>query len=985
MSLPTKVTNRAEGNSYIGNTGMTFVAQTGFAIRTGFYITNSGNYGVSMGVEDVSYPRNEGFFEFLSGVNEPVSIPAGSTSFIEFDFYAAKQNYNTGAIIGTIDLGFTSDADGFKDDTYYSGPQPVGVIRNYLTGLAAGYVVATGPTAQPASVEFVPSHPSGFLVLTGQYDDKGQTVNSLHWQHPSAGYYFEKYKIQVAEENTNSWSDLQTIEFERKEKTFIDAGNTINGFYYGTPTGLNETKTYAHKTSDFNKDFYYRIRGEHYDQFDTSSPALVSQTDWVYGYPVADIQQDITNIDILTGLVSGSSTLPVGGDPSSIIKSPVGSRSALGIYFENNESNINLYNKFEQELDSRGLDRSYFTPSNNNYNFTGVHFILPEGYVVGSNNITNAGIETGDRIEDAGQSEIKTHLYLNSNSIVAGRGGNGGDSGEIIIEDFKLHKDITSNEGMEVPQIRFKIEHEGTKGTNGTAAIKITNNNSSLFKIIAHQDAKIYGGGGGGGGGDSTFWFDAIKNMQYYYVGMQGANHSMYLIDDNFDGIIYSANLEYRFDQAYEPNEAIYYSANSVKGKTFGGAGGGGQGFFSLGGKLLGLTDKPNPSARGNIAGYGLGNSLSFNKRMGEGGNGGAFGEDGERAPTIELEHSYIRSLNLQGRNNDTKGFEGGKAGYAIDASDNPNYTVSNFRSNLFFIKKGKNIDKIKGFVAYWDAQDLTAGNLGTWNSNLYNLDITQPTITPGSTPPVVKNSSMDKFNGNKYVLWTGSSMSAQFNNIIDNSNSLLLGNDIVGFDIFYNMLPANPATSNSNQFNRNGHKKESYIFHTWSDIGDQKQFRSFFYDSRGFIVENLGIDEEVVSFTDTNYQNNALQEPSTSFVYNVSASLINKGVISYKTYYNKLLLHDSIFRNKNISFIDNPVLGAYNSSTQKMAFAISDIIIFNRRLNINERESVSSFLSEKNRVVKTIVNSSITASTIGQKNNLLDLNGFAGYVSLNS
>jgi len=197
-------------------------------------------------------------------------------------------------------------------------------------------------------------------------------------------------------------------------------------------------------------------------------------------------------------------------------------------------------------------------------------------------------------------------------------------------------------------------------------------------------------------------------------------------------------------------------------------------------------------------------------------------------------------------------------------------------------------------------------------------------------------------------------------------------------------MLPANPDGS-SNQFNNNGHRKESYIFHTWSDIGDQNQFRSFFYDSRGFIVENLGIDEAVVYFTDTNYQNNALQEPSTSFVYNVSASLINKGVISYKTYYNKLLLHDSVFRNRNISFIDNPVLGAYNSSTQKMAFAISDIIIFNRRLNINERKSVSSFLSEKNRVVKTIVNSNITANTIGQKNNLLDLNGFAGYVSLNS
>lgn len=1018
MSLPTTVTQRAEGNVYVGNTGMTVVAQTGFAIRTGFYITNSGNFGVNMSVEDISTPPNEGIFDFVSGVNEEVTIPAGSTKFIEFDFYAVKENYNTGAISGIVDLSFISERDGFADDTSYSGPQPRGVIRNYITGLAAGYVDVTGPVVKPnpAYPEFVPLHPSGFLVLTGEYTAKGKPINKLHWEHPAKDYYFEKYEIQVAEANTQnaSWTSLQTIEFERIEKTFVANGTTVNGFYYGTPTGLNSTKTYTHETDSFNENYYYRIRGEHYDQFDTSSPALVSVTDWVYGYPVGDLKEEITNNDILTGLVSGSTTLPAGGSPTGVIRCPVGDRQAIEIYLKNNETNVNLKSKFDAELTYREIDTSYFKNGDSNHNFTGVHFILPENYIVGSVGVPNtsqayegypyggietvAAIQTGDRIEDSGGTEIKTNLYLKENSIVAGRGGNGGDSGFINISDVGLYivneNAIKNGSAFNIPKFEIQIPEKSTVGYAGGPAIKISDSSISEFKIFAHHSSRIYGGGGGGGGGDSSFYFEAIKSMETY-----NTNEGKFLRDDDFDGIFFiEGDLNVSPSQALQSAlsnavtggpEPILYAKEDLVGKTFGGAGGGGQGFISSGGiyytqKNSGTRSR---STAGNLVSYGLGTKINYAKKIGQGGNGGEFGENGQAGPTSQRTRKMV-NIRTGDSSADyflglTLGQKGGRAGYAIDATGNSNYNKSNFRSNLFFISQDTSISNINGFIAYWDASGLTAGDLVTWNSSLYNSDITQPTITAGLTAPVIYNSNTAKFNGNQYVLWTGTAMSAQFNNIVGSSADLL-NSDISGFEIFYNMLP------HTSQFENGSHLENDYIFHQWSDIGEQNQFRSYFYSSTKHVVENAGIGSFNRSFYDSNFTGTSLSLANSSFIYNISATKLNAGVISYIVSQNDNILLDDIFNNQEFSFIDNPILGAHAGSDQNMAFAISDIIIFNRRLNKNERSNVKAFLSSKNRIIKTadsselpnINNISAEENNISLKNRLSDNNNFAGYVA---
>ena len=85
MSLPTAVTQREQGTGYIGVTGMEFAVQTGFGIRTGFYLTNSGTTTVRMTLEEQGDVIEA--YDFISGQlnndqDKRVSILAGSTKFI---------------------------------------------------------------------------------------------------------------------------------------------------------------------------------------------------------------------------------------------------------------------------------------------------------------------------------------------------------------------------------------------------------------------------------------------------------------------------------------------------------------------------------------------------------------------------------------------------------------------------------------------------------------------------------------------------------------------------------------------------------------------------------------------------------------------------------------------------------------------------------------------------------------------------------------
>ena len=206
-------------------------------------------------------------------------------------------------------------------------------------------------------------------------------------------------------------------------------------------------------------------------------------------------------------------------------------------------------------------------------------------------------------------------------------------------------------------------------------------------------------------------------------------------------------------------------------------------------------------------------------------------------------------------------------------------------------------------------------------------------------------------------------------------------------------MVPYNPNNirdGGSSQFNNGGHKDSNYIFHQWSNIGENKQFRSYFYDKAGYIVENAGVSNFSRRFFDLNTSSNSLQPAASSFVYNISAGLLNESTLSYTVKYNDKILFNDVLVNANISFINNPILGKHLDSTEDMAFAISDIVIFNKKLNLDERKAVMAKLASKNRILKTILSSDAPSQVLANenlslKNRLSDNNGFAGYIVMNS
>ena len=85
MAIPTTVTRRAEGNDFVASTGMLLSGVTGFTLRTGFYLTNSGNYPIETTISTI-----ENFaFTVPSGIETPITTLAGHTTLIPFDFIAA--------------------------------------------------------------------------------------------------------------------------------------------------------------------------------------------------------------------------------------------------------------------------------------------------------------------------------------------------------------------------------------------------------------------------------------------------------------------------------------------------------------------------------------------------------------------------------------------------------------------------------------------------------------------------------------------------------------------------------------------------------------------------------------------------------------------------------------------------------------------------------------------------------------------------------
>lgn len=868
MSLPTTVTNRAQGNNYVGATGMEFAVQTGFCIRTGFYITNSGSDTMLM---SLSTTNNYEAFEFISGINEEVVITPGSTKLIPFNFKGIKDSSGpsnasgpegTGNYTTYADLSFVSEADRIVDtteDLIYPGQPRDGIIRVRLTGYVTGYYGRDD--------EFIPAHPEKFLGITGLRDDRGKGRNQLQWVNPATGYYFERYRLESGVGNTSNWSLVDYIEVPNVPVSEIINGTEVILKLYGDCTGINGANIYNHTGLAFEEDYYYRIRGEHYAYQSYSSNPLV-YSDWVYCSGVSDFNQNVSD-HVLTGLVSGSADLPAGGDPSKL-KLSTTTKGAMEIYLEHNEEyriingdvfsdldengkGLSLKDRFDKEMSDRFIDDSEFFDL-----FTGVHFIMPKNIDIGSSSADYPAITVD--YKDIESQELPINFYIREGARILGCGGKGGDGGVAYVSGS-----LNVNESI-INQLEIKppLDTAGTNSTAGSAggnAMDIESN-ISKFKIFIHDQPRIYGGGGGGGGGDRIFSAKAafILRQAYQLSNFSNAENSdkqfiensiikqIQELEEGVDGNALETTeyvLEYPLSGPEEggssETDQIDFDLGAALGSHQGGIGGGGQSFAVVAGgnkitfKNISLNYQVESTStlgfylnsQGTINNFGLGEGLNAAAKISQGGNGGEWGQFGNKAPNslffewINGDASVTNLGNLEGEGSE-EGKDGGAGGYSIYVQGGSNFTKSNFKEKLFDFVYDYSPSEIEGFIARWDAgagntqtkvkkrsdgtnasingQEIGKWEVEEWNSNNISsepyLDLNGAVglnigpIFYTSNMPISSFDRVRAFNNNNCITFEGKRL--VFQNLCHGATSSNGGwhDGLDGFELFYVIWP---------------------------------------------------------------------------------------------------------------------------------------------------------------------------------------------------
>ena len=828
MSIPSAVIERFQGNTFVAFTGMCVSGVTGFGIRTGIYLTNSGNYPIKTVVSTTDqYPS---VFSFPSGTS--FDINAGKNKFIPFEVVFAQDNISgpyldnptgpetMGNYIQDIYIDSTSAWDGQSDGD--------GRITLTVTGQVTGFgdkpVGSQGPFTATK-----PAYPSGFRGVT-QYAKSGKPETVLRWYHPTTGYYFTRYQLEYAgnidtvagsSSPTGLWSGLATFDINH-DTTLIEssfyAGGNFTMKKYATNTGINQLYSmgaegnrdsnygeYTAESLGFNADYYYRIKGQHRDRQND----IDHESEYVYSYPVENFNVDITNSDINNGLLSGSTTLPASS--SSNIKNSVGSPQALKIFILNGQSDINLKTLFTNALTSRSIDTSAFRSTSANYAFSGVHFIVPQKYEVGASTADEPGITTGGRIEDDAGTEVTTVLALEPYSIIAGHGGKGGDGGFTDLTRNPNAAATLWNEGR--INITDRTTTASTDGGDGSAAIYIDTSNIAKFTIRKDASAKIYGGGGGGGGGDPYFWPKAFTLRAQpdteFDIGRFRRNSG------NKGTLINKVGDEYTFSE--DKRNTIGFNGANIKGGnsmqyneeyTLGdilgtqraGIGGGGQGFGeSLGGASLKEgSESIMETQNGTIKAAGLGTTADISIKISPAGNGGAFGVDGEDAYNASAGELYPVDLG------DAKPADGGAAGEAIKIiASNSNYSSL---SDLVVFKDylTPNTTNYPHLLAHFnadsgvyknDAGNSAAGNgenVHVWRSvndptNIY-MDKTIADMDYGVAPKYFTSTTSytDAFNNQK-MIWFERGGILEINGLVQSGK---LTADMDGFEIIYFLAP---------------------------------------------------------------------------------------------------------------------------------------------------------------------------------------------------
>ena len=520
----TSTITRREGTSFVSNTGLATYAVTGFTMRTGFYITNSGTAEIQTNIR-----RSDSFyaFEYPSGISKPINIKPGENAFIPFYFngmmdnisgpssYAATGPFKTGAYDSYLTIESHSLEDGGMDP---SGPITLGIT---------GYVTGWDVNPYKGIVDDNPGSPERFLIHTGLYGPSGYPRLQLQWKMPASGYYATRYCIQNSEDNSN-WTGVDYVNIDKRTVYDTQGGETLQTYlytgamvlpslaqepgnvsqpyvdYWGVEdpdvTGIRQPATYLHTELGFDKDYYYRIRSE----FQPIDGTAVSGSAWVYASGTDDLRGPFSN-NVSTGLMANSAAY---SKARTVIKT--GPKRSFDIYLvgtnfstqaqdalnrlpntdpaKNAERtvDVNLSGLFDQELIARGMIEDHTAevpvPATGIYHetYTGVKFIIPTKGIVGASATTQTVVVTANATV-ADEATSMTILPIITSL----------DSGDVITfgsSTFTLDKDASAGAVTLSGTAAGGIAN-GTEGTCSTSLAAIETGYQLITGVVQPADA----------------------------------------------------------------------------------------------------------------------------------------------------------------------------------------------------------------------------------------------------------------------------------------------------------------------------------------------------------------------------------------------------------------------------------------------------------------------------------------------------------------
>jgi len=606
---------RIENTDFISNTGMKVFTVTGQSIRTGFYLTNSGNVSLHTSID---YDDPYQVFDFPSGhPSSPVITLAGRSSFIPFYFKGFADNVTASGpdvgttgpeVSGVYSATLTLNSFNFDGARDTDGPITVG-ITGYITGFDAPANLPDTRNPYRGNDGQTPNHPARFLIQTGYYDVSGVPLHLLSWEHPATGHNLNRYSIQYTQDN--SWGEVSGIpltddtsvrniqgvrgtgfEINRKYiqsyaseimntagyvQTDLYTGILVPSSLAGAPeipqgqknfpdpqnTGIHQEPYFLHRGMTPGQDYYYRMRSE-YVQNNNIVTSAIEGSMYVYASGVPSLVKEVSN-QVSTGL--GSTSTEFSNTRTAI---PTTNKPPFKVFLPDQSTNINLSGEFIKGLVGAGI-----VNQENGLDMV----VMPQNPTIANYlEVANTGAY--------GDNFTGVQFILKENAKVGGQGG--------AIGNNSFYQTTTPPEDIDVtmvtPAIRTGFQLlTGVVNVDDAGVGADTNLQKPIAEtptvLIMQQNSAVIGQGGVGGSGGYTKLAQTSSSKEGHH---HGEGHAIFSkgAADQFTLTVETESLAESTD-GHAGGDAIYISDPSIdkfsirkdyNAKIFAGGGGGGGG-----------------------------------------------------------------------------------------------------------------------------------------------------------------------------------------------------------------------------------------------------------------------------------------------------------------------------------------------------------------------------------------------------------------------